>query len=1186
MSSPFDIREYEQAVTYAFQFASIPSSSSSSDQLALKASAMEYCQNIKSHPDGWQAHIQLFQTAVANPQAQFYALQSLQEVVFQLSISSRVHIRQELFQWLCQMMQQPHVTLSRYLQTKLAVLWTLLIQADYPENWSACFDELHHSIDNPGLVGRKGMPFYCCVFQQLYQEIVEMPEYFGANEVGKTMKIKDAMRESSCLVVMFQLMYRECAQILKMSKEEEAGENTTTNMALACQILATIKDYISWVDIQLIVNDSWLPLLFQIMQSKNQCTTELRCLAINCLNEILLKRMDCEKKLQLIEHLNLFPSFLPQILQQECPAAFLSSFMSFDPIIAAVSDSETDDLDYLVVLEELAEVVNSLGLELVACAGAGTGGASLAILDQCLPLMWSCFCFPHREVSEEVFEIVSCLVKDPRCQSRISLSSLLMGVYRQFQQHGSYSLTEAADVEDEETFEHYRRELCKLYQQITRSNPEIVFQFLQSLMNHVVSNLAQPRQGCSEAQVVSEVEALLALVYYFPEGCSNKKQMVEECQAFQHMIQHIHVSIASSSSSLASSGHSDNIIKLSSSASSCPWIFSRSPALCLMYFEFTTRFIDSVFDIASGQSSANDVLLFILQQYIGSFGIHHPEQRVQSRAQYLLLRLCKSAFQSMKYPQQFPRLWLLQQLFTTFGAIEDPQSLWWSSLIHHRQKAASAQQRGDEGVNGFHFQFYLFELIGRLLGEGKQLRKHVHHHQPQQQLSPVSSSKEEEQACLHSFFSTFLLHMRAGQPTIDPSSVAEMIYCFGALANIVKGLPKRPKAKVANKMAQSADLTPDQRNQIETEDQELTMMLHQLLLALVPVCQLWKDHVGIRLKCLFLLHRMVDLLPDSDMIQLLPQWIHLLVLHCSIEDGMEMIQFVNQCVLKYPISSGSWLESAQLHAIIRHFQNLLLDDQEMICSFHIPPILSSSTSSSTSSSLNSPPSTTNTGITTAIPPVVVHTAAMLDYLKVYKYVFTFFNQLAISAEWSLKLGDESTSSLEQILAMILFGCQLHDLSLNRMGLSIMTNLFHHWTRLGNSSAIEWIHPVLSSLTLPVQKQMSQSIVDQFTRVMMSLVKTYFRSSGVVMDLPKHQLVKEMVQYQVKMVVLFHEDFIQALESIYFPLLHPAPATSQVKQYISLLQAAAKVMTTDASSSSAKQSTNPYLSTLEQQFQVL
>ena len=59
------------------------------------------------------------------------------------------------------------------------------------------------------------------------------------------------------------------------------------------------------------------------------------------------------------------------------------------------------------------------------------------------------------EVSEEVFEIVSCLVKDPRCQSRISLSSLLMGVYRQFQQHGSYSLTEAADVEDEETFEHY-----------------------------------------------------------------------------------------------------------------------------------------------------------------------------------------------------------------------------------------------------------------------------------------------------------------------------------------------------------------------------------------------------------------------------------------------------------------------------------------------------------------------------------------------------------------------------------------------------------------------------------------------------------------------------------------------------------------------------------------------------------
>ena len=67
-------------------------------------------------------------------------------------------------------------------------------------------------------------------------------------------------------------------------------------------LLHTVQRYLSWIDISLVANDSFIPILFELMLLKKTCLV-VRGSIGNCILAIASKRMDPQSKIILLTQL-------------------------------------------------------------------------------------------------------------------------------------------------------------------------------------------------------------------------------------------------------------------------------------------------------------------------------------------------------------------------------------------------------------------------------------------------------------------------------------------------------------------------------------------------------------------------------------------------------------------------------------------------------------------------------------------------------------------------------------------------------------------------------------------------------------------------------------------------------------------------------------------------------------------
>ena len=108
---------------------------------------------------------------------------------------------------------------------------------------------------------------------------------------------------------------------------------------IVCLTLETIGAFVSWIDINLITNDCFIPLLFVLFEKP-----EFRCSVCDCLTGILHKGMDPLVKTQLVEQLMSVPAF--KLKLQE-----------------VISRNAGDHDDEFVT--KLSKLVNTVGIELI-----------------------------------------------------------------------------------------------------------------------------------------------------------------------------------------------------------------------------------------------------------------------------------------------------------------------------------------------------------------------------------------------------------------------------------------------------------------------------------------------------------------------------------------------------------------------------------------------------------------------------------------------------------------------------------------------------------------------------------------------------------------------------------------------------------------------------------------------------
>jgi exportin-T len=189
-------------------------------------------------------------------------------------------LKQFMSTWL-QLQMQRHANEKNYLTRKAAQLFALVSLIDFPNKWPSFFNDL--MITCQWSTGNAD--FYLKVLLAIDSEIVDREIPRTPDETSLITFYKDSIRQ-------------HCVNDLVESWFLLLEKNSNSNAEITCQTLEVIGAYISWIEINLIVNNRFMEFFkFALGQS------DLREAACSCLEEIINKGMEISAKLKLIDYL-------------------------------------------------------------------------------------------------------------------------------------------------------------------------------------------------------------------------------------------------------------------------------------------------------------------------------------------------------------------------------------------------------------------------------------------------------------------------------------------------------------------------------------------------------------------------------------------------------------------------------------------------------------------------------------------------------------------------------------------------------------------------------------------------------------------------------------------------------------------------------------------------------------------
>lgn len=352
------------------------------------------------------------------------------------------------------------------LETRLAVVLVYLLKVDFPLEWPTFFTDLATAtltppkdkpdaeVDESALPSPDGVRLWLTVLQVIHQEIVAADNNRSSVDAAQASVLKDAMRDLA-VPMLVETWYN-----LLVAFHE-------TNPVTVNSTLELMKPYVDWIEISLVVNANFLPVLFKLgtMPDYTGKTMEL-------FTSLLEKGMDRDPraKLELMHTLQ-----LPLILSSIAPA-----------------DDETN--------EKVALTVNTMGVEVLdvyrisgeAMATDPEFAKSAAELLQCA--LDNLFKFYNDDVDDtskavgEFSRHYLQFVRKVRSANGGVLSPEMLEHLRILIQilHKKMRFDESYDFddlsEDEDEFMEFRKTLGDQFRMITKMEPTISFEYVEALV--------------------------------------------------------------------------------------------------------------------------------------------------------------------------------------------------------------------------------------------------------------------------------------------------------------------------------------------------------------------------------------------------------------------------------------------------------------------------------------------------------------------------------------------------------------------------------------------------------------------------------------------------------------------------------------------------------------------------------
>ncbi|KAK3030933.1 hypothetical protein RJ639_036671 [Escallonia herrerae] len=539
----------------------------------LKSQAVAFCQQIKENPSICSICIEkLFFCKLV--QVQFWCLQCLHEVLrvrySSMSQEEKSFIRKSVFSMACfegvndensvRVLEAP-----AFIKNKLAQVLVTLIYFEYPLIWTSVFLDFLPSLNRGAVV----IDMFCRVLNALDEELISLDYPRSPEEVAVAARVKDAMRQQ-CIAQVVRAWY----DIVSMYRNSDPE--------LCATVLESMRRYISWIDIGLIVNDVFIRLLFELMLVDGSAD-QVRGAAASCVLAVVSKRMEPQPKLTLLRSLQMIRIF---------------------GLVTGDDESE--------LVSKVAALLTGYATEVLECSKrlntADSKGVSMDLLNEVLPSVFYVMQNCEVDITFSIVQFLSGYVSTMKSLSPLRDAQLLhVGqilevirtqirfdpVYRD-----NLDVLDKIGREEEDRMVEFRKDLFVLLRNVGRVASDVTLIFIR---NSLVSAVASSADRNAE-----EVEAALSLFYALGESLSD-----EVMRTGSGLLRELVPMLLSTRFPC----HSNRLV-------------------ALVYLETIARYMKFV-------QENNQYIPMVLGAFLDERGIHHQNVNVSRRASYLFMRVVK-----------------------------------------------------------------------------------------------------------------------------------------------------------------------------------------------------------------------------------------------------------------------------------------------------------------------------------------------------------------------------------------------------------------------------------------------------------------------------------------------------------------------------------------------------------------
>ncbi|KAF2997396.1 pre-tRNA nuclear export protein [Curvularia kusanoi] len=647
----------EAQVENAIQIASDPTSNQQ-----LRGQAIEYLNQLRAEGTAWQAALALF---TRDPRTSDIIRHTSLDLVnnavqeHRLDEQSLAYIKDTLMSHIRQSYAAGSGSAdTNHIQNKLMQTMTYLFVALYPSSWQSFFDDFRALAGDQAAIGSANSAttfLYLRVLGQVHDEIADQLVSRPEEEKKRNTDLKDLIRHRD-------------AQKIAVSWQEILGKWREIDLGLVEMCLRTIGRWVSWTDINLIVNQSMIGTFLEMAGQQGINDPEspagrVRDAAIDTFSEIVGKKMSPADKIELILFLNL-SDIVGQLLGSPALAEYNSP--NYDNDLA----------------ETVAKLVNNIVFDVVKILESETTSEETRqraddLIRVFTPYLLRFFADQYDEVCSTVIPALTDLLTFLRklqkktgavpAQYAAVLPPVLDAIIAKMKYDETASWGEEDEQTDEAEFQDLRRRLHVLQQTVTAIDEPYYIETLSRVVNGTFGRLSQGDQSLNWR----DLELALYEMYLFGELAVRNSGLYAKREpssvAAQQLVGMMHSMI---DSGLANYSH---------------------PAVQLQYMEICVRYYQFF-------EQNPQLIPKVLENFVSL--THSNHVKVRSRSWYLFQRLVKHL-----------RAQLGNVSYNIIQAVGDLLTI--KAEVPDTSEDDMSSDEDDQSADAlFNSQLFLFEAIG------------------------------------------------------------------------------------------------------------------------------------------------------------------------------------------------------------------------------------------------------------------------------------------------------------------------------------------------------------------------------------------------------------------------------------------------------------------------------------------